>query len=379
MKHIMPFVALFLGFFSLFLTIWIIVRAPHRVFWLISIITSEWSLFFGITALLGAFAGVLSVRWGAPTAGYLSIVSGAMGVFISLYPLLVTRPVALSNEVDLSLGRYFSAPPSANGIEVETHAYSDANGSPLSLDVYARESSEIRPAVVVVHGGSWNGGERSDFPHWNNWLVKQGYVVFDIDYRLSPQPNWQTATRDVQDAVRWIKAHSHQFGIDANRLAILGRSAGAHLALQAAYTGNGAPDTHVQAVIAFYPPVDLKWGYENPAYVRVNDGSAQLRAFTGGTPQTVPEVYQKASPLSYVHNDTPPTLLIHGEKDQLVAPHHSILLHRALLNANRGPGRHRVLFIPYGQHGFDFNFNGWGSQVTQGVLLDHLRAINQKP
>lgn len=368
----MPFIALFLSSIALFLTIWIVIRAPHRILWLISIITSEWSLYFGLVALVGVILGIFTVQGGAPAAGYAAIGLGALGMLISLYPLIVTAPVASSNGVSLSLSTYLTGTPSQNPVEVASFPFSEANGSPLYLDVYAREAAENRPAVVMVHGGSWNGGARSDFPKWNQWLVEQGYVVFDIDYRLTPQPNWQTATQDVQDAVRWIKERSDQFGINPDRMALLGRSAGGHLALQAAYTGLDSIDTKVQAAIGFYAPVDLKWGYENPAWVQVNDGSAQLRAFTGGTPETLPDVYQKASPLSYVQSDTPATLLIHGEKDQLVATHHAILLQRALLNENREPGRHKVLFIPYGQHGFDFNFNGWGSQVTQQVLLAHL-------
>ena len=372
MTRVMPFAALSLSAFALFLTIWIVIRAPHRILWLLSIITSEWSLYVGLVALISVVLGVFTVKGGAPVAGYTSIGLGTLGMLISLYPLIVTAPVASSNGVSLSLGTYVTGTSSKNPVEISSFPFSEANGNPLYLDVYTRDDAKNRPAVVVVHGGSWNGGTRSDFPKWNQWLVEQGYVVFDIDYRLAPQPNWQTATQDVQDAVRWIKARAGQFGIDPDRMALLGRSAGGQLALQAAYTGIDSPQTRVQAVIGFYAPVDLKWGYENPAWIRVNDGSAQLRAFTGGTPETLPNVYQKASPLSYVHRDTPATLLIHGEKDQLVATHHAILLQRALLDVNREQNRHKVLFIPYGQHGFDFNFNGWGSQVAQKVLLAHL-------
>ena len=373
MRRTMPFIALFFSLLALFLVIWIVVRAPHRILWLISIITGEWSLFFGLFALIGVAMGVVSIRLGSPVVGYLAVGLGGLAVLISLYPFIVTLPVASSNGLSLSIGQYVAGASPSPRVAVQTYPFSEANGNPLSLDVYTMEAPQQRPAVVVVHGGSWNGGVRSDFPKWNHWLVDQGFVVFDIDYRLSPQPNWQTATQDVLDAVRWIKARADEFGIDPNRMALLGRSAGGHLALQAAYTGQDSTHTRVQAAVGFYAPVDLQWGYENPAWIRVNDGSAQLRAFTGGTPETVPEVYKKASPLSYVNQDTPPTLLIHGEKDQLVATHHAILLHRALLKENRTPGRHQNLFIPYGQHGFDYNFNGWGSQVTQGVLLAHLK------
>ncbi|MEJ7700346.1 MAG: alpha/beta hydrolase [Pyrinomonadaceae bacterium] len=81
-------------------------------------------------------------------------------------------------------------------------------------------------SVIVVHGGSWNGGERNDFPQWNRWLAVQGYTVFDIDYRVAPQPNYLTATSDVKCAIRWIKNHAAEFEISPERIALLGRSAG---------------------------------------------------------------------------------------------------------------------------------------------------------
>ena len=377
MKNIMPFFALLCSLLSLLFTIWIIARAPSRVFWLTAIVTGEWSLFFGLVALIGAGCGIVAIKSAAPVSGYIAVGSGAIAFLISLYPLLVMLPVASANGVNLSLKKYASFKTASPIAPIRTFAFSEVEGNPLSLDVYGVSSEEAKPAVVVVHGGSWNGGSRSDFPKWNHWLVDQGYVVFDIDYRLAPQPNWQTATQDVRDAVVWIKTRADQFGIDPERMAILGRSAGGQLALQAAYTAeedtsSSSQNTQVQAVIAFYAPADLQWGYENPAFIRVNDGSAQLRAFTGGTPETVPDVYKQASPLTHVSPSTPPTLLIHGEKDQLVGTHHTVTLNDVLQKQPQGADKHKVLYIPYGQHGFDYNFNGWGSQVTQAVLAEHL-------
>jgi acetyl esterase/lipase len=89
--------------------------------------------------------------------------------------------------------------------------------------------------VIVVHGGGWRSGERSDFPSWNAWLADTGYVVFDIDYRLSPPPAWQDAPADVACAVGWVKENAARYGVDPERVALMGRSAGGHLVLLAAY------------------------------------------------------------------------------------------------------------------------------------------------
>lgn len=123
--------------------------------------------------------------------------------------------------------------------------------------------------MVVVHGGGWRSGNRGEFPRWNAWLADKGYVVFDIDYRLSPPPSWQDAPGDVRCAVGWVKENSGRYGVDPGRVALMGRSAGGHLALLTAYTeGTSAlpagcgvrgeqQDTSVAAVAAFYPPTDL--------------------------------------------------------------------------------------------------------------------------
>jgi len=104
---------------------------------------------------------------------------------------MVSLPVAELNEVNLSLERYYLGMPGIESPNVQTFEYARADSLILQLDVYqphAPATTAQKPAVVVVHGGSWNGGERSDFPQWNAWLVAEGFVVFDIDYQLSPQP-----------------------------------------------------------------------------------------------------------------------------------------------------------------------------------------------
>jgi acetyl esterase/lipase len=235
------------------------------------------------------------------------------------------------------------------------------------------------PAVIVVHGGSWSGGDKSDFPRWNWWLTEQGFVVFDIQYRLAPQPNWQSATGDVKCAIGWVKRNATQYNVDPQRIALLGRSAGGHLALLAAYTPQEpvlgpscvAPDPGVQAVVSFYGPADLVWGYNNPANPDVIDGPGTLRRFLGGDPLTAADAFAVASPVNHVGSSTPPTLLLHGGRDQLVGQRHTELLTERLQAAN---APHQTVYIPYGQHGFDYNFNGWGSQIAQPILLRFLQT-----
>jgi acetyl esterase/lipase len=127
----------------------------------------------------------------------------------------------------------------------------------------------------------------------------------------------------------------------------------------------------------------LRWAYEHPANELVINGPAALRGLTGGTPQTLPDVYSQASPLTHANQNSPPTLLIHGGQDQVVRQENMWFLLQVLQDtgahpqtAEMGQPRDRSVFIPYAQHGFDYNFNGWGAQVAQHVMLEFLKTHN---
>jgi acetyl esterase/lipase len=307
---------------------------------------------------------------------------GLAAVGLSSIPPFGSWRVARASNVELSLGQYLfgSREKQGAGVARTTETFATVEGQTLKLDVYLSPSQEttLRAAVVVVHGGSWNAGERSDYPFWNEWLARQGYAVFDVDYRLAPQPNWLTATGDVKCAVGWVRANAGRFAVDPARIALLGRSAGGHLALLAAYSTNeaalppscAAPDASVRAVISLYAPTDLKWGYEHPANRRVLDGPVKIRNFVGGTPASAPEAIRLASATTHVNSLSPPTLLFHGGRDQLVSDRHMAMLTERL-SQHRVP--HRTLLIPYAQHAFDYNFDGWGSQLARPLLLNFLR------
>ncbi|HEY0734686.1 MAG TPA: alpha/beta hydrolase [Herpetosiphonaceae bacterium] len=363
------------------ITLWIVTPAPLYRLWQVAVGASEWSLWFGALGLIGAGLGIAALRIGNRWPAWLAIGCGVLAAAFALVPPLQSRPVARANQVPLSLGRYVFGAPDLPVITPQTETFATVDGQTLKLDVYQpqAQTSAPRPAVVVVHGGSWSGGDKSDFPRWNWWLTQQGFVVFDVQYRLMPQPNWQTATGDVKCAIGWVKRNAAQYNIDPQQIALLGRSAGGHLALLAAYTSQeaalppscDASDTGVQAVISLYGPADLVWGYNNPADPDVIDGPGTLRRFLGGDPQTAADAFTIASPINHVRADTPPTLLFHGGRDQLVGQHHAELLVERLQSANVP---HQAVFIPYAQHGFDYNFSGWGSQIAQPVILRFLQT-----
>lgn len=373
-------IALFVNIIALLSTIWIVIPAPAYNIWLFSVLASEWSLGFGLFALVGIFLSLLA-KSRLRIAAFLI---GLTALGISFYPFLSVYSIAQKQNISLSWREYLSGFWAINSkADFSTRTFADIDGNDLKVDVYAPPNAVERKnvGIVVVHGGSWGGGGRSDFPRWNEWFIKQGFTVFDIDYRLAPQPNWQTATGDVKCAVGWIQQNAAEFQIQPDKIVLMGRSAGGQLALLAAYSADSPQlssscssnqTNKVRAVISFYAPTDLIWGFDNPANQRVINGRDTLSRFLGGNPHesdAAKNNFLAASPVNNVNSETPPTLLIHGGQDQLVRFQHMDFL-STILEKNKVP--YQTIFIPYAQHGFDYNFNGWGAQIIKPQILEFL-------
>ncbi|WP_119067128.1 alpha/beta hydrolase [Aggregatilinea lenta] len=323
---------------------------------------------------IGLWQGLRARSWRAVA---LALVGLALGVRPLVRRKQVNRAMSDAMRQDLGIGWQRDIPPEMHRRFAQAHRtdtwgplryllrirvrvtrdvlFAAPDGYPLRLDVYEPEQADgPRPAVVVVHGGAWFQGDKSTYAFgWHDrWLAAQGYVVFDVQYRLSGR--WPAPLNDVKCAIRWVRANAARYGVDPGRIALVGRSAGAHLALMAAYTagdpayaagcfsGEGAPEDEVQAVVASYAPSDLRLWSAEP-------GGA-IAALLGGLPDEIPDLYASASPVSHVRSGLPPTLLIHGQRDRLVPPAHSELL----ANHLRAAGVKTVLLrIPWGRHGVD--------------------------
>ena len=316
---------------------------------------------------------------------FVSLIVSIIVVCISLYPPISVLKTAKNNNTSLSINEYFSGLKFENrGYSFTTQTFAKVDGKDLHLDFFAPQTVNDNngAAIIVIHGGGWNSRVRNDFPQWNEWLSKQGFAVFDIDYRLAPQPNLLTATGDVKCAVLWIKQHAAEFKISPDRIALFGRSAGAHLALLAAYSAgdsrlspscqaNGQNEI-VRAVVSFYAPIEMIWAYDNPANQRVLDGPQTLADFIGGSPHESDDVRQRfelASPLTHLSAQAPPTLFVHGGFDQIVREENMKFADDKLSERNIP---HKTIYLPYAQHGFDYNFHGFGSQITKVEMLNFL-------
>ncbi|NTW02804.1 MAG: alpha/beta hydrolase, partial [Oscillochloris sp.] len=233
----------------------------------------------------------------------------------------------------------------------------------------AQRGSGPAPLLVVIHGGAWQGGDKSEMPALSRYLAGQGYAVAAVNYRLAPRWPFPAARDDVRAAIVYLKANATTLGIDPTRIALCGRSAGGQLALLVGYT---AADPAIRGVIAFYAPTDLVYGYEHPSNPYVLDSTEMLESYLGGPPTGAESTYAEASPISFVGPEAPPTLLIHGRRDELVTFHQSTLLAERLKAVGRP---HLLLDIPWATHAADFNFSGPSSQLSTYAIEHFLGAV----
>jgi acetyl esterase/lipase len=361
----------------------IIFPSPSKTLALAAILAGEKSLAIVALAVVAAVLALASSRPGTRGLAALTVLLSLAALVVALIPAAQALRLAGERRVDLSFGRYLGSKVDTEGpiTAAKTVTYNTADGRALGLDVYVSRSgsSAPSPAILVAHGGGWSAGEKGDASLFSGFLADHGFTVFDVQYRIAPQPNWQSATGDLKCAVGWVKQHAStpDWNVDTKRLTLLGRSAGGHLALLAGYTPGDpklrpscdAPDTTVESVVDFYGPTDLVWGFSNHAAPAVYDSRAKEVGFIGGTPDTSGDLYRLLSPTGRVTPSAPRTLLIHGGRDQFVALTHSELMADKLHEAGV---RYETLYIPYAQHGFDFVFGGFSEQIVEQVVLRFL-------
>lgn len=209
--------------------------------------------------------------------------------------------------------------------------YGVVEGIQLKLDIAKPSPCKDQkvPLAVFVHGGGWKGGDkggafsRSD----SKMLFQLGFAVASINYRLSPQFHFPAHINDCKLAIRFLRKNAEQFGIDPNRIAIWGSSAGGHLVLlmgtadsDDGLEGSGLENisSKVVAVVDHFGPSDLTKATQA--------GHPTVTEFLGCDPYFCLDIAIKASPVSYVTSDDPPILLIHGDKDKVVAYNQSEIM-----------------------------------------------------
>lgn len=195
----------------------------------------------------------------------------------------------------------------------------DAQGA-RTLAVSRPADQRTRPGVLIIHGGGWDDGEPADMEAYVERVLAAGWVAINLGYRLAPEHTWPAQRGDLHAAQQAIVENAARWGVDPERIGVLGYSAGAHMAALAAYEPN--PRTPPPVVVAAGAgPFDLTQFPESPI----------VRKFLGGVPSAVgTQVYRDASPLFKVNAQVPPTALWHGTWDTLVPLEQSRRLASAL-------------------------------------------------
>ena len=228
---------------------------------------------------------------------------------------------------------------------------------PMKGDLYRPETPGELPGVILIHGD----GRVSDDGRWQmagiaEKLAERGYVVFNITYRMAPDWTYPDPLMDVREALKWMRTHAGENGMDPGRIGAFGYSAGGYVALLAAMHG----ELGIKAVAAGAAPSDLTY------YGR----GKLIRDFLGGSPEEVPERYFEASPANHVTSNSPPVFLYHGERDSLVNPDHTREM-QVELEKHKVP--HEIRWIPGKGHISAFLMPGGAVDEAIGFLDRYLK------
>lgn len=380
-KILLSGLALLLSCASLFLSSWIILPAPNMFLLTLAVGAPEvspWLLLLNFLSLLLSFFYIRSRK-----LQRLAYIFSLIGLLICGW-VLVNIPLTqmqMDKAMKQGLGaNYLGQIPVQVVAKMQTHAFNLVNffrgiplgktrhqtdiifaspaGVPLKMEVYQPPEVGKYPTVVVIYGGAWQRGNPGANAEFNQYIANHGYTVFAIAYRHAPKYQFPAQLDDVRTALNFIRKHATEYEADPERMVLLGRSAGAHLAMLAAYQTDAPP---IRGVVNYYGPVNLPEGYKTPPNPDPINTRAVLKAFLGGSLEELPNQYEIASPINYLTHPLPPTLLIYGSRDHLVEARFGRQMYERLHDS----GNTAVyLEIPWAEHAFDAVFNGVSNQLA---------------
>jgi acetyl esterase/lipase len=289
---------------------------------------------------------------------------------VSLLTLALALPILLLHvsfplqaEENTSISPFASSPQ----VEVRGDISFLTSSRTEKLDLYLpknRNAGAKSPAVLLIHGGGWKEGDKRQAREieFGMTLAKNGFVAASINYALRSDGKFPLNLQDCKNGVRYLRAHADELGIDPNRISVMGGSAGGHLALLVAYTADqpnlspsqpypGVSDK-VSSVVDFYGVSNLATRKEtdpNGKPLKIEPLDSTTQSIFGSTPQD----WKKASPVTYVKRDVPPTLILHGKKDTTVDSDQSQELADALKKAG---ANYEIIWLPNAPHSFSFQY-----------------------
>ena len=297
-----------------------------------NLLAGTFSPHFAIVALVVGAVGVLAWRGGIRRSGRIAAVLGAgtMIANVAIVSVLVGAISANGGTVDLAKATFGLSDIAAPAPD-DVRAYDTTDsGEELTVDIFEpKEGSDERtPAILYVHGGGWSQGSGTTTAADHRDVADAGYTVVSVNYELSTpgNPTWDKAPAQVACAAVWLADHADELGIDMDRLAFWGDSAGGNLALNAAYSAAqgtaqsscGGTVPAPTAVVVDYPAADVRGVTASGFSVDPLNTAELSELYLGGSPEEFPERYDAVSTATYLSPQAPPTLIIEPTRDTLV-------------------------------------------------------------
>ena len=246
----------------------------------------------------------------------------------------------------------------------------DRQSLDLALPI-KRKSNKPLPVIAFIHGGAWRAGSKNGgLNQLYEFLTSGEYVGVSIGYRLSQHAKWPAKIHDCKAAIRWIKANANKFGLDGDRIAVHGTSAGGHLVsmlgtsagvkeLEGSLGHHANQSTKVRCVINYFGPTNFLLMNDFESRIDHDAAGSPESQLVGGAIQKNKKLTLKANPISYVDKSDAPFLIMHGTKDMLVPYNQSVILHKALKSA--------------GVPSVFLTVNGGGHHGGGGILIKRFR------
>ena len=247
-----------------------------------------------------------------------------------------------SSNKDTDTNRAETTYLNADKVKPQSIVYKTVNGKGLALDLYMPAFSETTPGLAVwVHGGAWMRGSKDETMPKNGNLVasllNEGVAVAAVNYRLSGEAIYPAAPNDINDAINFLVDNKDELKLSADRVIMMGRSAGGHLASLLTTSNNddvpflnAKPRYSVIGMVDFFGPSDLVALRGNSGKVDHDAPDAAEALFLGESPLVNEALAREASPTTYIDDETPPFIIFHGLDDGVVPASQSELLSRHL-------------------------------------------------
>lgn len=260
--------------------------------------------------------------------------------------------------------------------EIKDVVYVNTETKELHLDAFYKKEKGLNPAVILVHGGGWKSGDKSQMQIYAQEIASKGYSCFTIEYRLSPEAKYPAAIFDVKTAIKFIKTNAAIFNVDKTRIAVLGCSSGGQMAALIGTT-NGNLEFENQrdgigenAIVQAIIDIDGILAFKHPE----SEEGKVAALWLGGTYEEKPEIWNQASALSHVDKNTPPILFINSDMPRFHAGREDVIN-----KLNKFGIYSKIKNIQNSPHSFWF-FHPWFQEMMESTtdFLDEIFKNNNK-